>query len=66
MDRGACQVTVYSLKESDTAERLSLHIYVYVYILFPYRLLGNIECSSLCYTVGFCWFSVLYIVVYIW
>ena len=27
--------------------------------LFPYRLLKNIECSPLCYTLGPCWFSAL-------
>ena len=32
-------------------------------ILFPYRLLQNIEYSSLCYTVGPRWLSVFYIVV---
>ena len=31
-------------------------------ILFPYRLLQNVEYSSLFYTVGPCWLSVLYIV----
>ena len=34
-------------------------------ILFPYRLLQNIECSSLCYKVGPCWISIWYIVVWI-
>ena len=42
------------------------HIYVYIYILFqilfPYRLLQNTECSSLCHTVGPCGF-LLYVVV---
>ena len=32
-------------------------------MLFPYRLIQNIEYSSLCYTVGPCCLSVLYIVV---
>ena len=46
-----------------------IYIYIYIYIhipfqiLFPYRLLQNIEYSSLCSTVGTCWISVLYIVV---
>ena len=36
---------------------IQLYIYVYIYmyifqIIFPYRLLQNIEYSSLCYTVG--------------
>ena len=34
-------------------------------IFFPYRLLQNIEYSSLCYTVGPYWLFILYIVVYI-
>ena len=41
------------------------YTYIYIYffqILFPYRLLQNIEYSSLCYTVGPCWLSILYIV----
>ena len=42
------------------------HTYIYFFqILFPYRLLQNIEYSSLCYTVGPCWLSILYIVVHI-
>ena len=50
-----------------------IHIYVYkcvyLYILFQslfhYRLLQDTEYSSLCYTVGPCCLSILYIVVYI-
>ena len=37
-------------------------IYIYIQILFPYKLLQNIEHSSLCYTVGPCWLSILYTV----
>ena len=36
-------------------------IYVYFWILLFYRLLQDIEYSSLCYTVGLFWLSVLYI-----
>ena len=49
-----------------------IYIYIYIYIcilfqiLFPYRLLQNIEYSLLCYTVGPCWLSILYIVVCIY
>ena len=49
-----------------------MYMYMYIYILFqilfPYRLLQNIECSSMCYTVDPCWLSVIYIyiVVYIY
>ena len=48
-----------------------IHIYVYAYIymyiifqiLFRYRLVQDIECSSLCYTVGpCCLFYILYCV----
>ena len=35
----------------------------YIQILSPYRLLQNIEYSSLCYTVGPRWSTILYIVV---
>ena len=37
-----------------------IHIeYILFKILFPYRLLQNIEYSSLCYTVDSCWLSIL-------
>ena len=51
---------VSGIQQSDSV------IYVYTYsfsIIFPYRLLQNIEYSSLCYTVDPCWLSILYIVV---
>ena len=35
-------------------------------ILFPYRLLQNIEYYSVCYTVGPCWLPILYTVVCVW
>ena len=35
----------------------------FFYILFHYRLLHDIEYSSLCYTVGPRWLSILYVVV---
>ena len=44
---------------------LSIHIYIFfihIYFIFPYSLLQNIEYSSLCYTVGHCWLSIVYIV----
>ena len=41
-----------------------IHTHIYLFqILFPGRLLQNIESSSLCYTVDPCWLSILYIVV---
>ena len=43
---------------------LSLHFLLQ--ILFPYRLLQNTECSSLCFTVvGPFWLSIFYIVVFL-
>ena len=42
----------------------STDIYIYFFQIFsPYRLLQNIEYSSLCCIVGPCWLSILYIVV---
>ena len=42
-----------------------LHIiYILFHILFHYGLLQDIEYSSLCYTVGPCCLSILYIVIY--
>ena len=43
-----------------------IHLYMYMYlfffqIIYPFRLLQNIEHRSLCYTVGPCWLSILFI-----
>ena len=38
-----------------------IHIYIFFQIIFYYRLLQDIEYSSLCYTVGPCWLSILHI-----
>ena len=35
-------------------------MYSFFQLLFPYRLLQNIESSSLCYTVGPCWLSYVF------
>ena len=40
-----------------------IHVSILFQILSPFKLLQNIEYSFLCYTVGPCWLSVLYIVV---
>ena len=42
-----------------------MHVYIYILfqIVFHNRLLQDIEYSSLCYTVGLCCLSILYIVV---
>ena len=54
-------VLVSGVQQSDSF----IHIYVSILfqILFPFRLLQNIEQSSLCYTVGPCWLFILNIVV---
>ena len=39
------------------------HTHILFQILFPYKLLLDIEYSSLFYTVGLCWLSILYIIV---
>ena len=41
-----------------------IHVAVIFQILFPYRLLQSTEQSSLCYTVGSCWLSIVNIDVY--
>ena len=43
--------------------QLYIHIYLFFQILFLYSLLQNMVNSSLCYTVGPCWLSILYIIV---
>ena len=40
---------------------LYMYIYILFQIIFPCKLLQNIEYSSLCYIVGPCWLSILYI-----
>ena len=53
-------VLVSSVQQSDSV--LPTYIFILFQILFHYRLLQDIEYSSLCYTVGPCWLSILYIV----
>ena len=50
-------VLVSGVQQSDSV----MHIYISILfqILFPFRLLQSIEQSSLCYTVGPCWLSIL-------
>ena len=54
-------VLVSGIQQSDSV----IHMYVSILfqILFPFRLLYNIELSSLCYIVGPYWLSILNIVV---
>ena len=35
------------------------HGFILSQVLFPFRVLQNIEQSSLCHTVGLCWLSIL-------
>ena len=67
-DRGAWWATVYGVAQSWTRlKRLSsssgIYIYILFQILFHYRLLRDIEYSSLCHTVNPCCLSIFYIMV---
>ena len=56
----------YTHTHTHTHTYIDTHTYIYRYSFsesFPYRLLQNIECNSLCFTVGPCWLSILNIVV---
>ena len=46
---------VSGVQQSDSV----IHVTILFQILFSFRLLHNIEQSSLCYTVGPCWLSIL-------
>ena len=48
---------VSGVQQSDSV--IHLHVPILFQILFPFRLLQNIEQSSLCYTVGPCLLSIL-------
>ena len=52
---------VSGVQQSDSV--MYTHAPIIFEILFPFRLLQNIEPSSLCYAVGSCWFSLLKIAV---
>ena len=52
---------VSGVQQSDSV--IHMHKAILFQVLFPYRLLQNIEQSSLCYTVGRCWLSILNIAV---
>ena len=50
-------VIVSGVQQSDSV--MHIHVSILFQILFPFRLLHNIEQSFLCYTVGPCWLSIL-------
>ena len=55
-----CSVSISDVQQSDSV----IHIYaLFFYILFHYGLSQDIEQSSLCYTIGPCCLSILYIIV---
>ena len=59
-------VLVSGVQQSDSVMYIKcMYIYVYIgfQILFHYKLLQDTEYGSLCYTVGLCWLSILYIAV---
>ena len=73
MDRGTWQAAVHGFTQSQTwLKQLSINIYIYIYtptntyihIIFRFISLKisleNKVSSSLCYTVGPCWLSILY------
>ena len=53
---------VSGVQQSDSV--IYIHISILYQILFPFRLSQSIEQSSLCYTVGPCWLSILNTAVY--
>ena len=55
-------VIVSGVQQSDSF--IHIHVSILFQILFPFSLLYNIEQSSLCYTVGPCWLSILRIAVW--
>ena len=57
-------VLVSGVQQNDSI--IHIHISILFQIIFPFRLLQSIKQSSLCYTVGYCWLSILQIVVYIY
>ena len=51
-------VIVSGVQQSDSV--IPIHVSILFQILLPFRLLQDIEQSSLCYTVGPCWLPILY------
>ena len=52
-------VLVSGVQQSDPV--IHIHVSILFQILFPFKFLHNIEQSSLCYKVGPCWLSILFI-----
>ena len=52
---------VSGVQQSDSV--IHIHVSILFQIRFPFRLLHNIDQSSLCYAVGPCWLSILNIAV---
>ena len=50
---------------SGIQHRDSVYIYVYFQILLLYKLLQNIEYSSLSHTIVLCWLPTLYMCIYV-
>ena len=46
---------VSGVQQSDSVFYINIYISILLHMLFDYRLLQDIEHSSLCYTVGPCW-----------
>ena len=57
-------VLVSGVQQSDSL--IHIHVSILFQILFPFRLLHNIEQSSLCYTVDPCWLFILNMAVSTW
>jgi len=58
---------IYNVVLISAVYQIDLVIYTYIlfHLLFYYNLSQGIEYSFLCYTVGPCCFSILYIIVFI-
>ena len=57
-------VVVPGEQQMDSA--LHIHVSILPETLLPSSLVHNIEQSSMCYTIGLCWLSILNITVYAW
>ena len=55
-------VTVSGVWQSDSV--IHIHVSILFHILFPLRLLYNVEQGSQCYSVGPYWLSILNIAMY--